>query len=154
MKFLDKNFFNELMVEVVMRFKKHIFDDKGGGANANDVHGRPYKGYSEEYGKAKKSGKLKGIDGTPQDTKFSNSTAPVLTGQFKNSFDESAATSKGFGFGTISGRGRLKSLTNMKREVSTNAKPLPDEVADYIMDEVNKKSWKWWRKVKDNEITI
>ena len=32
MKFLDKNFFNELMVEVVMRFKKHIFDDKGGGA--------------------------------------------------------------------------------------------------------------------------
>ena len=30
MKFLDKNFFNELMVEVVMRFKKHIFDDKVG----------------------------------------------------------------------------------------------------------------------------
>ena len=42
----------------------------------------------------------------------------------------------------------------MKREVSTTAKPLPDKVADYIMDEVNKKSWKWWRKVKDNEITI
>ena len=45
MRGLDKKFFNKLMVEVVMRFKKHIFDDKGGGAGANDVHGRPYDGF-------------------------------------------------------------------------------------------------------------
>ena len=135
---LDKAFFSKLGAEVSMKFLKHIFDPAGGGSGAKDVYGKVYKSYSSGYDKAKKTGGLKGIDGKPQDPKFKSSKAPVLTGDLMRSFKTTGALSEGFGFGTITRRGRVKKLIDMGRPVSTNEKPVPDEVAKFIMQEMTK----------------
>ena len=135
---LDKEFFNELGKDVRDMYRKLIFDPAGGGAKAKDVYGKDYKDYSSGYREAKRSGTLVGEDGTPQHKKFKNSTAPVLTGQLMNSFDTMKASNKGFGFGTITQRGKVKKLANMGRVVFANEKPVPDEVAEFIMKEMTK----------------
>ena len=140
---LDKAFFSKLGAEVSMKFLKHIFDPAGGGKGAKDVYGKGYKGYKHSenpnsYGSRKKAGVLKGIDGKPQDPKFKSSKAPVLTGDLMRSFKTTGALSEGFGFGTITRRGRVKKLIDMGRPVSTNEKPVPDEVAKFIMQEMTK----------------
>ena len=135
---LDKQFFNELGKDVRDKYRKHIFDPSGGGKDAKDVHGKQYSSYSTEYSIAKKTGELSGIDGTPQHQKFKDSKAPVLTGQLMNGFDNMVPHSGGFGFGAITERGKIKHLANMGREVTTNAKPVPDEVAKFIMKELTK----------------
>ena len=140
---LDRTFFNELGKDVRDKYRKHIFDPKGGGKGAKDVHGSNYKNYKNpqdpySYGNRKKTGTLKGIDGTPQHKKFKESKAPVMTGQLMNGFDNMVPHSEGFGFGAIAERGKIKHLANMGRDVTTNAKPVPDEVAKFIMDEMTK----------------
>ena len=140
---LDKKCFSELGAEVKMMYRKLIFDPKGGGKEAKDVHGINYDNYKNpndpnSYGSRKKAGKLKGIDGTPQDRLFQNSKAPVMTGELMNKFQSIQSTSRGFGFGAITERGKIKHLANMGREVTTNAKPVPDEVAKFIMKELTK----------------
>ena len=134
---LDRKFFNNLGKEVQMKFRKHIFDPNGGGLKAKDVYGNKYKAYSSSYRVAKKTGTLQGIDGTPQHKKFKDSKAPVLTGQLMNSFQSKfGASNSGFGFGTTTQKGKIKKLANMGRVVSENKKPVPDEVAKFIMDEM------------------
>ena len=135
---LDKSFFNELAKDVRDMYRKLIFDPAGGGKNAKDVHGSNYNSYSKEYGDAKRAGTLKGIDGTPQHQKFKESRSPVLTGQLMNSFDTVGSHSEGFGFGTTTQKGKAKKLADMGRVVFSNAKPVPDEVAKFIMDEMTK----------------
>ena len=135
---LDKSFFNELGKDVRDMYRKLIFDPAGGGKNAKDVFGSNYKSYSKEYGDAKRAGILKGIDGTPQDQKHKNSRSPVLTGQLMNSFDTVGSHSEGFGFGTTTQKGKAKKLADMGRVVFSNAKPVPDEVAKFIMQEMTK----------------
>ena len=140
---LDKNFFNKLAVETSKKYRALIFDPKGKGKKATEVYGKPYKTYknpqsSNSYGVRKKSGNLKGIDKTPQDGKFKDSKAPVLTGALMNSFGTAGAYTTGFGFGTVTKRGLVKKLEDMGRVVSNNQKPVPDGVADYIMGEFDK----------------
>ena len=135
---LDKVFFSKLGAEVKMMYRKLIFDPKGGGKKAKDVYGKAYKKYSSGYSSVKKAGKLKGIDGTPQDRLFKESKAPVLTGELMNKFQAIQSTSRGFGFGATTQRGKIKHLANMGRVVSSNAKPVPDDVAEFIMDEMTK----------------
>ena len=135
---LDRKFFNKLANEVIMKYRKHIFDPDGGGAKAKDVYNKDYPKYSASYGSAKRTGQLSGIDGTPQDQKFKDSKAPVLTGQLMRSFLNVKSTDTGFGFGTITERGKLKKLANMNRVISANEKPVPDDVAEFIMDEMTK----------------
>ena len=140
---LDKEFFNELGKETSLKYRQLVFDPKGGGKGAKDVYGKEYEGYNNpedesSYGVRKKLGNLYGIDKTPQDPKFKNSNAPVLTGQLMHSFGAMASHSNGFGFGTITKKGVVKHLANMGRVVSTNEKPLPDEVAKFIMKEMTK----------------
>ena len=135
---LDRNFFNELGKETSLMYRKLIFDPKGGGKGAKDVYGNGYPKYVSEYENAKKAGTLYGIDKTPQDPKFKNSKAPVLTGQLMHSFGSMASHSTGFGFGTITKKGVVKKLANMGRVVSENQKPVPDKVAEFIMDGFDK----------------
>ena len=135
---LDKKFFNELGKETSLMYRTLIFDPKGGGKGAKDVHGKAYNSYSSDYGESKRTGELSGIDKTPQDPKFKDSNAPVLTGQLMHSFGAMASHSNGFGFGTITKKGVVKHLANMGRVVSTNEKPVPDEVAKFIMKEMTK----------------
>ena len=135
---LDRKFFNELGKETSLMFRKLIFDPKGKGKKAKDVYGDSYAPYSDEYREAKKKGNLYGIDKTPQDSKFKDSKAPVLTGQLMHSFGAMASHSTGFGFGTITKKGVVKHLANMGRPVSENKKPVPDEVAKFIMKEFDK----------------
>ena len=140
---LDKAFFNELAKDVRDKYRKLIFDPDGGGRGAKDVYGKEYAGYKNpqdpySYGNLKKTGELSGIDGTPQDKKFKDSKAPVLTGQLMRSFDTMKASDNGFGFGAMTQKGKIKKLTNMGRSVSTNEKPVPDEVAKFIMKEMTK----------------
>ena len=135
---IDKNFFNKLEVETSKKYRALIFDPKGKGKKATDVYGKPYKGYSTNYKKQKTKGNLKGIDKTPQDAKFKDSKAPVLTGALMNSFGTAGAYTTGFGFGTVTKRALVKKLEDMGRVVSNNQKPVPDGVADYIMGEFDK----------------
>mgnify|MGYP003147722098 CR=1 FL=1 len=131
---LDKKFFNKLGVETKMKFRKHIFDPAGGGKSAKDVFGNDYKAYSVEYREAKKTGKI-----SSQSEKFKDSKAPVLSGALMFSFENDyKATGKGFGFGSMTEQGKVKKLANMGRVVSSNAKPVPDEVAKFIMKEMTK----------------
>ena len=135
---LDKKFFNELAKDVRDKYRKLVFDPAGGGKSAKDVHGKPYKQYSTGYGTAKRAGGLKGIDKTPQHKKHKDSRSPVLTGLLMNSFDSIGSHTQGFGFGSTSQKGLIKKLSNMGRDVTTNAKPVPNEVAEFIMDEMTK----------------
>ena len=135
---LDKTFLNELGKDVRDMYRKLIFDPAGGGKAAKDVYGKAYNSYSSSYGSSKRTGELSGIDGTPQDKKFKDSKAPVLTGQLMRSFDTMKASDNGFGFGAMTQKGKIKKLTNMGRVVSENKKPVPDEVAKFIMKEFDK----------------
>ena len=130
---LDKSFFNELGKDVRDMYRKHIFDPAGGGKGAKDVYGKKYKNYSQSYGLAKKTGQL-----SEQHEEHKNSVSPVLTGQLMNSFDSVGTTGEGFGFGTIIQKGKVKKLADMGRVVSNNEKPVPDEVAKFIMKEMTK----------------
>ena len=130
---LDKAFLNELGKDVRDMYRKLIFDPAGGGKGAKDVYGKEYKRYSSGYGAAKKTGTL-----NEQHEKHKDSRSPVLTGQLMNSFDSVGSDSGGFGFGTTTQKGKVKKLANMGRAVSTNEKPVPDEVAKFIMKEMTK----------------
>ena len=152
-KIMDKAFFNQLAKDVRDLYKAWIFDPKGRGKKAKDVNGSNYKSYKNpqdpySYGNLKKTGTLKGIDQTPQHKKFKDSNAPVLTGQLMNSFDEMRATGKGFGFGTITQKGKVKKLHDMGRSISTNAKPVPSEIAGFIMDELTKDTKGAFKKIR------
>ena len=88
---LNKKFFQIIRTEVRDRFRKHIFDPAGGGADAKDVFNRSYPNYTDNYKIAKVKGEIKagGKGGKPQDLKFKNSNAPVLHGDLFKSFDTS-----------------------------------------------------------------
>ena len=130
-RILDRDFWNTLAVETVMRYRKAIFDPAGKGKDAKDVHGAKYKNYSPDYKEAKRTGKL-----PRQDSSFKDSNAPVLSGDLMKGFTVTKAHSTGFGFGTITEQGKVKSLMDKGREISTNAKPIPNEVARFIMSEI------------------
>ena len=131
---IDKEFYRKNAQDIVNKYRKHIFDPAGGGARAKDVYGKNYPStYSEPYGTNKKNKTL-----PRRNAKFARSNAPVLTGQLMNSFDKVGSDTGGFGFGTVTQKGKVKKLANMGRAVSTNEKPVPDEVAKFIMKEMTK----------------
>ena len=74
---LDNKFFRKISADVVMNYRKHIFDPAGGGSKAKQVDGKSYPSYSPNYKKS--TGNLK-VNGKPQHKKFKSSKAPVLTG--------------------------------------------------------------------------
>ena len=141
---LDRRFFKILVKDLPMQYRKHIFDEAGGGSGAKDVHSRPYpQRYSEKYLIAKRGRKL-----NRQHDKFAGSFAPVATGDLFRDFrsDASGLLGDGMGFGFVTDMGKVKSLARSGREISTKAQPLPKPVIDWIMDEADKYTKKEWRK--------
>ena len=133
---LDAKFWKSVGIDTVACYRRHIFDPDGHGAGAMDIHGDPYKDYSEDYREAKKTGTL-----NRQATDFKNSNAPVLTGDLALSikgFKKFGSHATGFGFGSISQKGKVKQLAKMGRVIYTDQKPLPDKCAEFLIDELTK----------------
>jgi len=133
---LDSKFFRKINAEVIMRYRKHIFDPAGGGKGAKDVYGKSYKGYSSGYSKAKRTGNIN-VLGTPQHKKHKDSNAPVLTGLLMNDFQLIKLGKSGFTFGNLARQSTVKFLSKMGRIIMAENKPLPDKVGKYIMTEAN-----------------
>ena len=72
---LDRKFFDRVGLNVRDKYRKHIF------AKARDVYGKAFKGYTKEYGEAKRANKFKGQHG-----RSLKSNAPILTGALLNDF--------------------------------------------------------------------
>ena len=134
---LDSKFFRKINAEVIMRYRKHIFDPAGGGKGAKDVYGKSYKRYSSGYSKAKRAGNIN-VLGTPQHKKHKDSNAPVLTGLLMNDFQLIKVGSSGFTFGNLARQSTVNFLSKMGRKIMAENKPLPDKVGKYIITEANK----------------
>jgi len=149
---LDRSFFDILVKELPMQYRKYIFDPAGGGAKAKNVEGGEYpQRYSEPYGTNKKSGLLK-----RQHSKFKGSFAPVATGDLLKDFaaSNSGFVSGGMGFGFITDMGKVKSLTKSGRPIATESKPLPKPVGKWIMKEADKYVKKELGKIKGRTFNI
>ena len=146
---LDSKFFRKINAEVIMRYRKHIFDPAGGGKGAKDVYGKSYKGYSSGYSKAKRAGQLK-----RQEAKFGNSNAPVLTGDLYKDFQLIKLGKSGFTFGNLTRQSTVKYLSKMGRRIMAENKPLPDKVGKYIMDQANKYVKKELKKITKGKKNI
>ena len=48
---LNRKFFSSIAINVVKRYRKHIFDPAGGGKGARDVYGKPYNTYKNPQNK-------------------------------------------------------------------------------------------------------
>ena len=133
---LDAKFWKSTGIDVVACYRRHIFDPDGHGKDAKDIFGTPYKGYSSDYSEAKQTGTL-----YRQASEFKASNAPVLTGDLALSvkgFKKFGSHSTGFGFGSVSQKGKIKQLAKMGRVIYTESKPLPDKCAEFLMNEMTK----------------
>ena len=135
---LDSKFFRKINAEVIMRYRKHIFDPAGGGKDAKDVYGKKYKEYKNpqdpySYANLKKKGNLK-----RQDEEFKNSNAPVLSGDLYKDFQLIKLGRSGFTFGNLARQSTVNFLSKMGRKIMAENKPLPDKVGKYIITEANK----------------
>ena len=149
---LDRYFFDFLVKELPMKYRKHIFDPAGSGAKAKNVMGKNYpQSYSEPYGTNKIARLLK-----RQHRKFGGSFAPVATGDLLKDFaaSNSGFISGGMGYGFITDVGKVKSLEKSGRPISTTARPLPKPVEKWIMAEADKYAKKEWSKIKGRTFNI
>ena len=150
---LDFKFFQKINAEVIMRYRKHIFDPAGGGKGAKDVYGKSYKRYSSGYSKAKRAGNIN-VLGTPQHKKHKDSNAPVLTGLLMNDFQLIKVGSSGFTFGNLARQSTVKFLSKMGRIIMAENKALPTKVGKYVMDQADKYVKKELGKIKGRTFNI
>ena len=123
---LDRKFFDRVGLRVRDKYRKHIF------AKARDVYGKAFKGYSREYGAAKKANKFKGQHG-----RSLKSNAPILTGALLNDFGSHFKVSNhGFEIGWAVQGAKVKWLKKLGRVLSTSNQPLPQGIIQYISSEV------------------
>tara|TARA_Y100000592_G_scaffold101026_1_gene184668 strand:- start:455 stop:895 length:441 start_codon:yes stop_codon:yes gene_type:complete len=121
---LDLKFFLKVGPRVRDRYREHIFD------KALDVNGKKFKGYSSEYGEDKRANKFK-----RQASKYANSTAPVLTGDLLRDYSLVRTTSGGFQIGWTTFGRLVDSLNKRGRVLTSDKRPLPDKVANYLLDQ-------------------
>ena len=125
---LDFKFFSTVGVEVVNRYRKHIFDE------SKDIDGRKFKSYSKEYGEMKRGKKFKF-----QANEFANTTSPVLTGDLYRDFKLiGMPNDKGFSFGTVSHGGKVEALKKLGRNLYRGNKVLPTPVVKYLEKKMKK----------------
>lgn len=125
---LDSKFFLKYGPDVVAKFRKHTFME------GKDVYGKPFKPYSQEYGEAKRANSIKG-----QATEFANKVSPVLRSDLMRDFKMIVNPSKkGFSFGTVAHGGKVLSLEKMGRVITTDAQPVPDDIAKWFVKMANK----------------
>ena len=122
---LDKKFFTRVGANTRDKYRKHIF------AKSRDVYGRAFKGYTSEYGKAKRANKFK-----RQSSKYSNSKAPVLTGDLLRDFTLIKVRDIGFQIGWAVQGAKIKWLKDLGRVLTDDNQPLPDGIIKYIFNEV------------------
>ena len=140
---LDLKFFLELSKDVVPMFRKHTFMD------ALDVKGKKFKRYSTDYGIAKRSGKM-----FRQATEFANSTAPVLSSDLLRDYKLQGTSSTGFKFGFATQGGKVDHLAKLGRVISSEAKPIPDKIAKFVMKQADKYVMKKLGKIKGETINF
>lgn len=141
---LDKKFWYNIGPEVVAKFKKHTF------MKARDINGDSFKGYSQEYGEAKRGNML-----PRQSSEFANSKAPVLTGDLINDWKMIQEPNKsGFSFGTVSHGGKVQNLAKLGRVISSDSNPLQKHISKYIMDEAEKYTQEQLDKTKGDTFNI
>ena len=150
---LDKKFFRKISADVVMRYRKHIFDPAGGGSKAKMVDDNPYPNYVQSYKKRKSSGKIKVAD-KPQDLKFAGSKAPVLTGDLYKDYGFKKFITGGFQFGFTSESAKAKRLNDSGRLLSTKDRPVPKNVEAFILIEASKYVQKKLDKTKGGTFNI
>ena len=150
---LDSKFFRKINAEVIMRYRKHIFDPAGGCKGAKDVYGKSYKRYSSGYSNAKRAGNIN-VLGTPQHKKHKDSNAPVLTGLLMNDFQLIKVGSSGFTFGNLARQSTVKFLSKMGRIIMAENKALPTKVGKYVMDQADKYVKKELGKIKGRTFNI
>ena len=142
MQMIDKKFF-KIGANVVSKFRKHTFE------NALDINGKKFKGYSPEYGAAKRGNKL-----IRQATEFANSTAPVLSSDLMRDWKLRKVTNSGFSFGTVAFGDRVKHLAKRGRVIAKDGKALPKEIAKYLMNEADKYVKKELNKIKGGTFNV
>ena len=117
---LDATFFRRVGPNTRDRYRKHIFQD------AKDVFGRPFKGYTKEYGTAKRANKFK-----RQASQYSGTKAPVLTSDLLRDFSLIRTSPNGFQLGWVTHGAKIKWLKDMGRVLSASNQALPDSVIKY-----------------------
>ena len=146
---LDKKFFRDISSNVVMNYRKHIFDPAGGGSSARQVDGKPYPNYTQKYRQRKSARKFK-----RQDDKFAGSKAPVLSGDLYKDYGFQKYMTNGFSFGFKSEGAKVKRLAELKRVLSSERTPIPKSVAKFILLEANKYVKKELKKIKGGTFNI
>ena len=125
---LDKKDFIKIGANVRDNYRTHIF------TKGLDVNDRKFRGYKEPYKSLKQAGKLK-----RQATQFANSTAPILTTDLLRDYGSVYSTSsKGFKMGWSISGGKIKGLQKRGRLLTTTQKALPDAVAKFLDNEIDK----------------
>lgn len=142
---LDFKFFSKVGVEVVNRYRKHIFD------NGKDIDGKKFKVYtSKEYSQRKRAKKFK-----RQANAFANTTSPVLTGDLFRDFKLIKTSKGGFRFGTVAHGGKVKALKKLGRNLYRDTKVLPSKTSKYFLKEAKKYTEKKFKlKIKGGTFKI
>ena len=121
---LDRKDFIKIGDNVRDNYRTHIF------TKGLDVNNKKFKGYKEPYGSMKRGNKFK-----LQSSKYANSTAPVLTESLLEDYSLVRTTSGGFQIGWIKSGRVVDSLNKRGRVLTSNKRPLPDKVANYLLDQ-------------------
>ena len=149
---LDAKFWKSVGINTVACYRRHIFGTGDAGKSAKDIYGKGYKSYSVEYGKLKRTGSM-----FRQSSEFKDSKAPVLSGDLALSIKgckKFKVGARGFGFGSLTQRGKIKHLAEMGRVITAENKPLPDKCAKYLMTQADKYVDKELRKIKGGTFNI
>ena len=144
---LDNKFFRKISADVVMNYRKHIFDPAGGGSGAKQVDGKSYPSYSPNYKKS--TGNLK-----RQCSKFKDSKAPVLTGDLLRDYGFQKYMRDGFAFGFKTEGAKVNRLAKLGRVLSSERIPIPKSVGKFIMLEANKYVVKELNKIKGGTFNV
>ena len=154
---LDIKFFRKISADVVMKYRKHIFDPDT-GSNAKQVDGKPYPEYKRRNGISKyKQRKATGnmvVNGVPQNARYAGSKAPVLTGSLLRDYGFQQYLSNGFSFGFKSEGAKAQRLNDTGRLLSTRKHPVPKSVNKFIMKEADKYIEKELGKIKGGTFNI
>ena len=155
---LDRKFFRKISADVVMNYRKHIFDPAGGGSKAKQVDDKPYPPYKKRNGISKyKERKATGdmvVNGVPQNARFAGSKAPVLTGSLLRDYGFHKYLPNGFAFGFKSEGAKVKRLAELGRVLSSKQVPIPKSVGKFIEKEAEKYVDKKLKKTKGGTFNI
>ena len=139
---LDFKFFRKISADVVMKYRKHIFSPSSGGKKARMVDDQPYPDYRKKNGiskyKQRKASGNMNVNGTPQNPRYANSKAPVLTGALLNDYGFQKYLPNGFAFGFKSEGAKVKRLAELGRVISSKEQPIPKSVGKFIEKQANK----------------